>query len=229
MLILDFTEVIVITIYYRGNIMNKDELLLKLAMAKLAADDNSKFNEDTPESKDEKKSSDEEKMKKQEPVPPEAAPAPEQPPVEAAPMPAEAAPAPSSPGVAATQEFLAPIMDQALAGDQNAKDIVARTAGEMAAAVDRNAQGGAPAEMAPTPPPTPEEQAANGIIPPEAAAPGMGGGVVPGAAPAAAAAAVPGGAVPAAVVPPQAGAPAMAKTSSYVTPSDVINAINLFR
>jgi 2-oxoglutarate dehydrogenase E2 component (dihydrolipoamide succinyltransferase) len=204
--------------------MTKDELIVKLAMAKLAADENSKFNEDTPESKDEKKS-EETKMKEQAPA---EAPAPAPAPAQEAPVEEAPAPAPSSPGVAATQEFLAPIMDQAMQGDQNAKDIVARTAGEMAAAVDRNAQGGAPAEMAP--PPTPEEQAANGIIPPEASAPGMGGGatVVPGAGPAAAAAAVPGGAVPAAVA-PGAGAPAMAKTSSYVTPTDVINAINLFR
>ena len=70
---------------------------------------------------------------------------------------AEPATPQDSPGVAAAKEMLAPVVSAAMQGDENAKDIVARTAGEMAASINRQAM----AAMGP------EDQAANAVVPPE--------------------------------------------------------------
>ncbi len=90
-------------------------------------------------------------------------------------MGAEAAPqGPSSPedfGVLAAQNFMAPFMEAAMAGDPNAQKMVAQAAGNIAGSVSesymRAAAGAAPAGPAGAPMapavPTPEEDLANQI------------------------------------------------------------------
>ena len=52
----------------------------------------------------------------------------------------------ASAGVIAAQDFVAPLIDAAMQGDENAKDIIARTAASMAVEADRAASNQAPVE-----------------------------------------------------------------------------------
>ena len=180
---------------------NYTRQLLKLA----AEGGKSQFNENTPNSA---------QAQGEQAVDAQQAPVPQQ--EEQAPVPEEQAPAPEegmSPGVQMAREFLAPVMEAAQQGDENAKDVVARTAGEMAAAANRQAGG---AEMAP--PASPEEQVADGVVPPEGAQAQVP--PAPGSTPSTPAPA------PSAVQPVPVQAP-MAKTSAQITLEDVAKTVGI--
>jgi len=120
-------------------------------LLKVAQNESTEFNEAPPVNDDEEEKNGE-KPKKKEAGPPESA----QAPAEAAaqpPAPAEAAPmdTPEAIGARAAQSFIGPeIIQAAVSGDPVAADIIARTAGAIAASVTEKASismnGGASAE-----------------------------------------------------------------------------------
>jgi hypothetical protein len=84
---------------------------------------------------------------------------------------------PGQEGAMAAQDFLSPVMEAAMQGDQNAQAIIAQAAGHIARGVAEAAAGvGAAPEAAavdangaPVAPISPEEAIANQIVPPPAA------------------------------------------------------------
>jgi len=248
----------------KGNIVSKLNVIrmLKLAnedpevrkslltLAKIAADDNSEFDETVPgaeENDDKNNEKDKEGKKPQENPPPV-------PPVEAAPVAPAVAPveggSPEEAGARAAQAFIGPeIMGAAISGDPGAQEVVSRTAGQIAGAVAESAArsiatgaAGAPTTAVPAvegppvegaasgveavpavpeaPVVSPEQQVADQVIPNEVAQPAAVPTDVVPAAPGAPAAAAPAAAAPAAAA-PAAAAPAAAPAQKLYTAEEV--------